>query len=390
MSIYLDHNAGSPIRPEAEQAVLRALAERGGNPASVHRAGQSARRALEHARAQVAALIGAAPREIVFTSGGTESNNLAIFGALGRSENRRRVVTSAIEHSSILAPLAELERRGVEIVRIAPDRDGRISPDAIFAALDDLTALVTLGLVNAEVGSILDAKPLGKPAHRAGAMLHLDAAQAAGRVAIDVARLRCDLMTLSAHKFGGPAGMGALFVRDGAAIAPQILGGPQEGAMRAGTPNLIGAVAMGAAAEAVQAAMDSERARIDKLAGAMLERLFAAIPGLQLNGSRDSRVANTINLAFPRVLGESMLIALDLEGVEVSMGSACAAGAVEPSHVLLAMGRGAGEARSSLRISLGWSTTAEEIDAASEIIARVWRRVSAAEPISAAQTEALR
>jgi cysteine desulfurase len=390
MSIYLDHNAGSPIRPEAGQAALRMLARSDGNPASVHRAGQRARRALEDARAQVAGLVGAEPREIVFTSGGTESNNLAISGALKLAGDRRRVITSAIEHSSILAPLAELERHGAEIVRIAPDRDGRISPDAVIEALDGSAALVTLGFVNAEVGSILDARPIAAAAARVGAMFHLDAAQAAGRIAVDVRELGCDLMTLSAHKLGGAAGAGALYIRCGRAIAPAILGGPQEGAMRAGTPNLIGAVAFGAAAEACHGALESERARIETLAASMLARLFDAIPGLRLNGPCEAPVANTINLTFPRVLGESMLIALDLEGVEVSMGSACAAGAVEPSHVLLAMGRSEAEARSSLRISLGWSTTAEEIAAASAIIARVWRRVSEAEPISSNAIEAPR
>jgi len=390
MSIYLDHNAGSPIRPEAGQAALRMLARSDGNPASVHRAGQRARRALEDARAQVAALIGAEPRAVVFTSGGTESNNLAITGALKLAGNRRRVITAAIEHSSILMPLAELERGGAEVVRIAPDRDGRISPAAVVEALNDSTALVTLGLVNAEVGSILDAAPIAAAATRAGAIFHLDAAQAAGRIDTDVRALGCDLMTLSAHKLGGAAGTGALYIRRGCAIAPAILGGPQEGAMRAGTPNLIGAVAFGAAAEASGGALEPERARIAALAASMLARLCDEIPGLRLNGSRDGRVANTINLTFPQVLGESMLIALDLEGVEVSMGSACAAGAVEPSHVLLAMGRSAAEARSSLRISLGWSTTAEEIAAAAATIARVWRRVSQAEPIAAAAIEALR
>ncbi|MGB6553536.1 MAG: cysteine desulfurase family protein [Candidatus Binataceae bacterium] len=390
MSIYLDHNAGSPIRPEAGQAALKMLARSDGNPASVHRSGQRARRALEDARAQAAELVGAEPRELVFTSGGTESNNLAISGAFKLAGDRRRVITSAIEHSSVLAPLAELERRGAEVVRIAPDRDGRISPDAVIEALDGSTALVTLGLINAEVGSILTAAPIAAAVKRAGAMFHLDAAQAAGRIAVDVRELGCDLMTLSAHKLGGAAGAGALYIRRGRAIAPAILGGPQEGAMRAGTPNLIGAVAFGAAAEACAGAIEPERARIEALAASMLARLFDAIAGLRLNGPRDTRAANTINLTFPRVLGESMLIALDLEGVEVSMGSACAAGAVEPSHVLLAMGRSAAEARSSLRISLGWSTTAEEIAAAATIIARVWRRVSLAEPIAADAMEASR
>ncbi|MFZ0658882.1 MAG: aminotransferase class V-fold PLP-dependent enzyme, partial [Candidatus Binataceae bacterium] len=203
MSIYLDHNAGSPIRPEAGQAALKMLARSDGNPASVHRSGQRARRALEDARAQVAELVGAEPRELVFTSGGTESNNLAISGAFKLAGDRRRVITSAIEHSSVLAPLAELERRGAEVVRIAPDRDGRISPDAVIEALDGSTGLVTLGLVNAEVGSILTAAPIAAAVTRAGAMFHLDAAQAAGRIAVDVRELGCDLMTLSAHKLGG-------------------------------------------------------------------------------------------------------------------------------------------------------------------------------------------
>jgi len=289
-----------------------------------------------------------------------------------------------------LAPLGESETRGFEIVRIAPDSDGRVSPAAVIAALDGATALVTLGLVNAEVGSILDAAPIAEAAARAGAIFHLDAAQAAGRIAINVRETRCDLMTLSAHKLGGLAGMGALFIRDGVTIAPQLLGGPQEAAMRAGTPNLIGAVAFGAAAEAADAAMETERARIETMAAAMLAGLRSAIPGVRLNGPSDARVANTVNLTFPGVLGESMLIALDLEGVEVSMGSACAAGAVEPSHVLLAMGRSAAEARSSLRISLGWNTTPAEIDSAVATIARVWRRVSQAEPLGASAIGAAR
>ncbi|HUY26044.1 MAG TPA: cysteine desulfurase family protein [Candidatus Binataceae bacterium] len=390
MSIYLDHNAGAPARPEAIAATARMLAGADGNPASVHRTGQRARRALEQARAQVAKLIGAAPREIVFTSGGTEANNFAISGALASAGKRRRVITSALEHSSILAPLGESETRGFEIVRIAPDGDGRVPPAAVIAALDDATALVTLGLVNAEVGSILDATPIAEAAARAGAIFHLDAAQAAGRIAINAHQPRCDLMTLSAHKLGGLAGVGALFIRAGITIAPQILGGPQEAAMRAGTPNLVGAVAFGVAAEAAGAAMETERARIETMAAAMLAGLRAGIPGVRLNGPRDARVANTLNLTFPGVLGESMLIALDLEGVEVSMGSACAAGAVEPSHVLLAMGRSAAEARSSLRISLGWNTAPAEIDAALAVITRVWRRVSQAEPLGAIAIGAVR
>lgn len=389
MGVYLDHNAGAPLRRQARAAIAGFADAEGGNPASVHRIGQAARRALEHARAQVAKLIDCGPRQIVFTSGGAESNNFAIFGSTKALIGRRKVVSSAIEHSSVLAPLAELESRGFEVVRIAPDDEGRVPPDWVIGLIDADTALVTLGLANAEVGTIQDVTRIGSAAASAGAVFHLDAAQAVGRIAIDVARLGCDLMTISGHKLGALAGIGALYVRDPSIIAPVMLGGPQENALRAGTPNLLGAIAMGAAAEEVEANFDEETERISSLADGLLRRLFDAIAGLKLNRPARGRISNTLNLTFPGVLGESLLIALDLEGVHVSMGSACAAGAVEPSHVLLAMGRSADEARSSLRLSLGWNNTAEEIARAAEIIARVWRRVADAEP-AAAHAEAPR
>jgi cysteine desulfurase len=382
MPTYLDYNAGAPLRTEAAAAISRLLQDAGGNPSSVHRAGQRSRRMLEAARPQVATLIRAEPRQMVFTSGGTESNNLAIFGAITAASRRRKIISSTIEHSSILAPLAELERRGFDVVRVAPDSDGRIDPARVIAALDSETVLVTLGLANSEVGTIQDLAPLPSACGESGALFHVDAAQAVGRIPVDVASLGCDLMTLSGHKLGAPAGIGALYIRDYAKFAPTIFGGPHENGMRAGTPNLLGAVAFGAAAEAAMNATIAESERISSLAASLLARLRDAIPGVRLNGPFAGRLPNTINLTFPGVLGESMLIALDLEGVEVSMGSACAAGAVEPSHVLRAMGRSVADARSSLRISLGWSNTAEEIDAVAAIIPAVWRRVAAAEPLS--------
>jgi cysteine desulfurase len=389
MRIFLDHNAGSPMRPAVHDAIARVGAVVHGNPASIHRSGQRARRALEQAREQVAALLGAAPRAIVLTSGGTESNNLAIFGtAQGSGGKRRRIVTSAIEHSSVMAPLAELETLGLEVTRITPDRDGRIDPNAMVPVIDNDVALVTMGLVNAEVGTIQDVAAIAQAAARAGALFHLDAAQGVGRMAVRVDDLGCNLMTVSGHKIGGPAGIGALYVGPGVNLSAKMLGGPQEGGVRAGTPNLIGAIGFGVAAAEVSTAIEDECARIAMLSEALLKHLLRTIPDLRLNGPLHGRVANTLNLTFPGVLGESMLIALDLEGVEVSMGSACAAGAVEPSHVLIAMGRSAAEARSSLRISLGWSTTAKEIAHAAEIITRVWRRVASAEP--AVEAEARR
>jgi cysteine desulfurase len=380
MRIYLDHNAAAPLRP----AVREACAELAGvtsNPASIHHSGQRARRLLEQARERIAALIEADPRRVIFTSGGTESNNLAIFGTAMGASARRRIVSSTVEHSSIIEPLAALQDRGFEIVRLPVDRDGHIDTGVARAALDSDTALVTLGLANSESGTVQNLAPLAAASRSCGALFHIDAAQALGRIPVSVAALGCDLMTLSGHKLGAPTGIGGLYVRDPARLAPLILGGPQEYGVRAGTPNLGGAVGFGVAADTIANSLDVESARIAALGERLLACLLDEVPGLTLNGPLNGRLPNTLNLTFPAVLGESLLLALDLEGVEVSMGSACAAGSVEPSHVLLAMGRGEAAARSSLRISLGWSTTVAEIDRAAEIIPRVWRRVSAAEPL---------
>src|SRR5882762_1870410 len=263
MPIYLDHNAGAPLRPEAAEAISRFVAGQMGNPSSVHRAGQRARRMLELARSQVAAIVGADAGQVVFTSGGTESNNLAIFGAVTAATRRRRIVSSEIEHSSILTPLLELERRGFEVVRVAPDSDGRIDRERVLEAIGTNrdTALVTLGLANSEVGTIQDLAPLSAACREAGALFHIDAAQAVGRISVDVNALGCDLMTLSGHKLGAPAGIGALYIRDSAQLAPSIFGGPQEAGRRAGTPNLLGAIAFGASANALTHSMPVRSSR---------------------------------------------------------------------------------------------------------------------------------
>ena len=386
MRIYLDHNAASPLRPEVREACAE-LAGFAGNPASIHHSGQRARRVLEQARERIAALIDADPRSVIFTSGGTESNNLAIFGTAMAKPARRRIISTAVEHSSVIEPLAALQERGFEIVRLPVDRDGRIAADSTRAALDSDTALVTLGLANSETGTIQDLAPLAAAIRKCGALFHIDAAQALGRIPVSVTALGCDLMTLSGHKLGASAGIGALYVRDQARLAPLILGGPQEYGQRGGTPNLTGAVGFGVAAETIRNSLEAESTRVAALADRLVARLLDDVPGLALNGLLGGRLPNTLNLTFPSVLGESLLVALDLEGVEVSMGSACAAGSVEASHVLLAMGRSEAAARSSLRISLGWSTTTIEIDRAAEIIPRVWRRVAAAEPHFARNAE---
>ncbi len=385
MEIYLDYNAGAPLRPEAREALSEFLAAEGGNPASVHRSGQRARRALERARAQVAALIDVAARRLVFTSGGTEANNLAIFGAVRTQNGRRKIISSLIEHSSILGPLRALEQAGFLVRRLAPDDKGRISAEQVLAELDDNTALVTLGLANSETGAIQDLAPLAQPVRQAGALLHIDAAQAAGRMGLSASRLNCDFMSLSGHKLGALAGVGALYARDERRVSPLMFGGPQERGVRPGTPNVLGAVSMGAAAETVSSRLSHEINLMSVLTERLRSRLCASIPGLALNGPLFGRIPNTLNLTFPAARGESLLIALDLEGVRVSMGSACAAGAVEPSHVLMAMGRSESEARSSLRLSLGPQLALEEIERAAVIFARVWQRVA---EVEAAEGEA--
>ncbi|HJU10569.1 MAG TPA: cysteine desulfurase family protein [Candidatus Binataceae bacterium] len=380
MRIYFDHNAGAPLRPAARDGMARFInQDLGGNPSSVHFSGQHARRLLERSRAEVASLLGAPPRTIVFTSGGTESNNLAIFGAVQNTE-RRRIVTSTIEHSSILGPIRELERRGFEVVQCQVDSDGNLLAGRNLALIDQNTALVSLGLANSEVGTIQNLAEFSEATRAAGSVFHVDAAQAVGRIPLEIEKIGCDLMSISAHKFGGPAGIGALYVRPGCRLGAQVFGGPQESGMRAGTPNLCGTIGFGAAALEVNAGLLDEQKRIAELSDLLLRSLEGSVPGLRLNGPREERLQNTLNLTFPGVLGESLLIALDLEGIEISMGSACAAGAVEPSHVLLAMGRSASEARSSVRLSLGWNTTKAEITHAAEMIPRVWRRVAASEP----------
>ena len=376
MRVYLDHNAGTRLRPAAREAMTRFITGAfEGNPASVHRSGQRARRLLEQARAKVALLIAAPPRSIVFTSGGTEANNLAIHGVVN-STGRRRIVSSAIEHSSIRAPIAELKQRGFELVELPVDSEGKLLASHLDL-IDQGTAMVSLGLANSEVGTIQDLDPLREAARQAGAIFHVDAAQAVGRIPVRVEDIGCDLMTISAHKIGGPAGIGALYVRPGCTLAPQLMGGPQEAGLRAGTPNLCGIVGFGSAAYETSISLAGEYERMAQLASILLDRLERSVSGLRLNGPRERRIGNTLNLSFPAVLGETLLIALDLEGIEISTGSACAAGAVEPSHVLLGMGLSAAEARSSVRVSLGWTTTLEEIEYAAEIIPSVWRRVAA-------------
>jgi cysteine desulfurase len=373
LRIYFDHNATTPVHPAVLEAMLPFLAAEFGNSSSAHRFGQKASQAIEGARESVAALIGAHPAEIVFTSGGTEADNTAIFGVVGHAQRESadgplHVITATIEHDAILNPCRALEHRGVSVTYVPVGREGIVSPEAIREAIRPETALISVMHANNEIGTLQPIAEIGRIAAKAGIRLHTDAVQAAGKVAIDVKRLGVDLLSLSAHKFGGPKGAGALFVRRGVEIDPLLYGGQNERGRRAGTENVAAIVGLGKACELARADLAQTAARISELRDRLENGLLARIPGARLNGDLKQRVPNTSNLTFPAAESESLIIALDLAGLACSAGAACSSGAVEPSHVLTAIGLSSAEARASVRLSLGRTNTSEEIDIALELI----------------------
>ena len=362
--IYLDHNATTPLLPAVIDRMTAVLKEEFGNPSSVHHFGQQAKAAVDDARSEVAELIGADPSEVLFTSGGTEGDNIAIRGAAEALEGtgRRHLVASAIEHEAVLNTLKALARRGWQTTLLPVDQSGVASPAALQEALTDRTVLVSVMHANNEIGTIQPVAELARLAHERGALFHTDAVQSAGKIPVNVKALGVDLLSVSAHKFYGPKGVGALWIRRGLRVLPLLTGGRQERSRRAGTENVPGIVGMGVAATIAAGKMESEGSRL----GAMRDRLEAgilrAVPGTAVNGSPDHRVPNTTNISFDRIEAESLLIALDLEGVAVSTGSACSSGTLEPSHVLKAMGFNAHRTQNSIRFSLGARNTDAEID----------------------------
>jgi cysteine desulfurase len=383
--LYLDYNATTPVDSAVVRAMLPFLGEDFGNAGSVHTPGQRARAAVDTARESVAALIGGDPNEIVFTSGGTEADNLAIFGTVAASTKpRKHVITTAIEHHAILHSCDELARQGVDVtvvpVRTGSDSQAIVDPEEILGAIRPETVLITVMHANNELGTVQPIEQIARIAADAGICFHSDAVQSAGKVPLDVKKLGVDLLSISAHKFCGPKGVGALYVRAGRQIAPRSYGGHAERDRRAGTENVPGIVGIGKAAELARQLLPEDGARIrllrDRLETALLER----IPNVRVNGDRTRRVPNTSNLSFPGAGGEALLIALDLQGLACSTGAACSSGSTEPSHVLLAAGLSRDDARSSLRFSLGRPTTAADIDRAIEIIPGVVERIRALSP----------
>jgi cysteine desulfurase len=383
--VYLDYNATTPVDPAVLEAMLPFLGASFGNAGSVHTPGQLARAAVDAARDSVAALIGAAPNEIVFTSGGTESDNLAIFGTVARSTGaRKHVITTAIEHHAILHACEELSRQGVEVtivpVRTGPGAQGIVDPDEIRRAICPETVLITVMHANNELGTIQPIEEIARIAADAGVCFHCDAVQSAGKVQLDVGKLGVDLLSVSAHKFCGPKGIGALYVRTGRQISPRAWGGHAERDRRAGTENVPGIVGIGKAAELARNFLAEDSARIRSLRDRLETTLLERIPNVRLNGDCHRRVPNTSNLSFPGAGGEALLIALDLQGLACSTGAACSSGSTEPSHVLLAAGLSHDDARSSLRFSIGRPSTAADVDRAIEIIPSIVGRIRALSP----------
>ena len=368
--IYFDHNATTPIDPAVADAMAVALREEFGNPSSVHHFGQRAKAVVDQARSAVAALIGADPSEVVFTSGGTESDNFAIRGTAEALERtgRRHLIASAIEHEAVLNTLKALARRGSDTTLLPVGDTGITSSDDLRAALRDDTALVSVMHANNEIGTIQPITELARVAHERGALFHTDAVQSAGKLPIDVKTLGVDLLTISAHKFYGPKGVGAIWIRRGLRILPSFTGGKQERNRRAGTENVTGIIGMGVAAEVVRATMAAECARLAVLRDRLEEGVLRAVPRTMVNGAKTSRVTNTTNISFDRVEAESLLIGLDLEGIAVSTGSACSSGTLEPSHVLKAMGFPAHRTQNSIRFSLGAANTEADVDRAIAVL----------------------
>ncbi len=380
---YFDHNATTPVSPEVFEAMAPLLREDFGNASSIHYYGQRAKQHLETARRQMAELIHAQAQEIVFLSGGTEADNLALFGVVRNSPRpARHVITTAIEHPAVLGACAQLEREGVEVTRVPVGPEGIVDPGDIRRALRPSTVLISVMHANNELGTVQPIAEIAGIAHEAGAVSHSDGVQALGKIPVDVEALGVDLYSITGHKVYAPKGEGALFVRKGTAIGSIQFGGHHERDRRPGTENVPGAVAFGAAAAWLIENGQAEAARLQGLRDRMEAAILGRVPGASVNGGGAPRTPNTSSICFDGIRGEALVIALDLRGFAVSSGAACSSGAVEPSHVLTAIGLSADRARGTIRFSLGRLNTAEQVDALVEALVEAvgqLRRIAPAE-----------
>jgi cysteine desulfurase len=370
-AIYLDHAATTPIRAEVLEAMTPALAGVFGNPSSVHGHGRAARAMIDSARDQIASVVKARPREIVFTGGGSEADNLALRGVAGAvGERRRHLIVSSVEHEAVLETARDLRQRGFELTELPVDRTGRVLPEALEAALRPDTVLVSVMWANNEVGTIQPIRELADLTHsKSSALFHSDATQALGKVEVNVQEVGADLLTISAHKVYGPKGVGALFVRHGTQLDPIITGGGQERSRRSGTENVAGIVGFGLATQLAEEERAAEMERQATLVAELAKRIQAGVPdAIPTGGPAKNRLANFCTFAFPDVEGELLLLRLDRAGVSASAGSACTSGSLAPSHVLLAMGFEPQLASAHLRLTLGRGTTRAEIERTAEVI----------------------
>ncbi len=364
MRIYLDHNATTPLAPSVADAMAQAMREDFGNPSSVHYFGQRAKRRVDDARSAVAALLGATPAEVVFTSGGTEADNLALRGAAEAraASGRRHLIASAVEHEAVLNTLKALTRLGWRTTLLPVDASGIVSPAALADVIDDETAVVSVMHANNEIGTLQPVADLAAIAHEHGALFHTDAVQSTGKLPIDLSALGVDLLSLSGHKFNGPKGVGALWIRRGVRLSAIQTGGRHERNRRAGTENVPALAGLGVAADLASRTLREHASRVATLRDRLEDGILGGVSGTAVNGDRARRVPNTSNISFDGIEAESLLIALDLEGIAVSTGSACSSGTLEPSHVLRAMGLPHQRVQSSIRFSLGAGNTVEQID----------------------------
>ena len=386
--IYLDHNATTPVAPEVLAAMLPWLREQFGNASSLHRLGRQARAAVEQARASVARLLGARPEEILFTSGGSESNNMVLQSVLHRGDGKRHIVTSRIEHPSVLETCKTLERRGARVTYVPVDRTGRVDPDAVRGAITDETAVVSLMHANNEVGTVQLVAAVGRLCRERGVFFHTDAVQTAGCLSVDIKTLSVDLLSLSAHKCYGPKGVGALYVRKDVSLRPLMLGGHQEQGRRAGTEHVAGIVGLGCAAELAAAGRTARATHASVLRNRLWEGM-RAIDGLTRNGHSTDTLPGTLSICVDGVDGESLVLALDGEGVCCSTGSACSSGRMMPSHVLLAMGVEPSRAAGAVRFSVGSGNTADEIDHVVALLPVLIKRLRAIASASAGESAKL-
>ena len=370
--IYLDHNATTPVEPAVLDAMLPYFSAEFGNAASIHTPGQRARYAVETAREQVAALLGARPQEIIFTSGGTESDNHAIFGIVRNHPGAtKHIITTQIEHEAVLNACQFLEKDSggsIEVTYLPVDQNGLVDPEAVRDAIRPQTALVTIMHANNELGTVQPLEQIGKIAAQNDIFFHIDAVQSAGKIPLDVNVLNVDLLAISGHKFYAPKGTGALYIRGGTRLRQLLYGGHHQRGFRPGTENVPGIVGLGKAAELARAALSDDASRLSLLRDHLEKQLLTRIPQSRANAAVAPRTPNTTNITFPGLEGEALIISLDLKGLSCSTGAACSSGAVEPSHVLTAIGLCAEDARASIRFSLGRHTTAQEIATALEVV----------------------